>query len=1057
MECYMKWAERKHGHEGDQTIIRDPNDPNDPNVKQDYLVRQVLTDKGQQFCNGAMEIWFPKKGIMHTKVGTNTSQLNLVERTHQTLIGMVKTMMHQSGLPRWFWVHALENAAYIKNSVYCKGAGCTTYEALCGSKSDIHHVRSFGFLTYCHVPVSKRKKLSMNCRMGFLLDVKINKSIKYKNRHESTYPNEVKRWLQTFDGFIDEEELDDLTEEDPEIFHQMANCDAKYEECAASNVDMESEENCDDVYMESAESCKDTISGGDQRVETPSDDLDCEEKLLWEDILSNSVVPEFSDFDKLEKSNAEEREESQNGEFIRDEVESLPATADDTSSKDDEDEEINADAHDDTSLKEDDDEEINEDVDNDLEDWDAESVGHVKDLATVYEDVDSLRDDGYIYDYLIDRSEECESESDQITKQQLAEPYNQLIGQHRRPRGVEFDGCARGSVLSGVKNGLLGFEDHKVYSTFETSHVDRRGQRGLHRSDIKIPKNYRQAMQSKHEKLWREEMDTEMTALKAKEVLGEIMRSRIPPVQQTIRTIWVFHAKTDQSGYVVRFKARVVARGDKQRPGIDFKDTFSHVARMATFRIFIAVCIIYDSTVYQGDINTAYLNASLSIKQFLEEIEGYPCSNIGMVCIIDKALYGLRQSGIEWNTEVNRWFIDYVFVKCETEPCLYFHDRDGEFTIVLLYVDGIFCATKNVEFKNKIFEQLDKRYGLKDQGLLSTYLGVQVEQTDTSIKIHQTKYCQEIIERFNFINAHSSRIPMETNTGLTVVDTDMDHRKQIPANGKTFPYPELIGSLMYLATCTRPDLAFPVGWMSRYVQNRTQQHIGAAKRVLRYLIGTMTQRVVYSRNKEASQESVLVIDGYCDSDWGNDPDTRKSITVFVHCLAGGAISWASRRQSIVAQSTAEAEYVAACEACMGGQGLRNILLQVFADVKYIFRIGIDNQAAYVMATNPTYSRRRRRIKLRWHYVRDQVAKRNVNLWKLKTDVNPSDIMTQALASEMLERLSSMVGLLVCLDQRHQERSSNTKTSRKDPATLSTQSQTTKLGSSYLVHAIFEQL
>lgn len=208
---------------------------------------------------------------------------------------------------------------------------------------------------------------------------------------------------------------------------------------------------------------------------------------------------------------------------------------------------------------------------------------------------------------------------------------------------------------------------------------------------------------------------------------------------------------------------------------------------------------------------------------------------------------------------------------------------------------------------------------------------------------------------------------------LTVNDIDTDQRKQMAANGKTFPYRELVGSLMYLTTCTTPDLAYVVGQLSRYVQNPTQQHMPE-----------------------------LFVDGYCDSDWGNDPDTRKSITGFVHCMAGGAISWPSRRQSIVAQSPAEAEYVAACEACMDGQGLRNVLIEVFPQLETKFRMGIDNQAAFVMATNPTYSRRTRHIELRWHFVRDQVAKRTVDLWKVRTEANPSDIMTKPLASDRLE-------------------------------------------------------
>lgn len=213
-----------------------------------------------------------------------------------------------------------------------------------------------------------------------------------------------------------------------------------------------------------------------------------------------------------------------------------------------------------------------------------------------------------------------------------------------------------------------------------------------------------------------------------------IPKSELPKDQKLLKTMWVYDLKEDHLGYVPEFQARIVGKGDKQRPGLDYLETFSRVARMATFRLFIAVSIFLGLIIYQGDINTAYLNALLTIKQYLEDLDGYPCEVDGMVYMINKALYGLKQSGREWNTEVNDWFIRYGFKRCSTEPCLYFYDRDGEFAIVLLYVDDILCATKNEEFKKKMFNQLNEDYGLKDQGLLNTYLGIEVEQNDQSSK-----------------------------------------------------------------------------------------------------------------------------------------------------------------------------------------------------------------------------------------------------------------------------------------------------------------------------------
>ncbi|KAE8981056.1 hypothetical protein PF011_g22184 [Phytophthora fragariae] len=666
-----------------------------------------------------------------------------------------------------------------------------------------------------------------------------------------------------------------------------------------------------------------------------------------------------------------------------------------------------------------DDSEVDEDDD------DRESTSHITDLVLVdTEDKDTHEKSDY--DCLFDPSDESEIGHGEIA---LAEDV--VIGRRRtreedgkparEPKRAKVDSKrVKRDTPPSLRPGLreaherrkpTRFEDYEVYSAFKALHTDRRGSNGIRRSDVKIPRTRREALRSKYAPFWEAAMDKQVGALRAKGVLKTIPRNQLPEGQKLLKTMWVFDAKTDHLGYIVEFRARIVGRGDKQRPGLDYQETFSPVARMATFRLFVALSKLLELPIYQGDINTAYLNALLTIKQYLEDLDGYPCDEEGMVYMINKALYGLKQSGREWNTEVNAWFLRYGFKQCSTEPCLYFYERDGVFAIVLLYVDDILCATKDEQFKKKMFEQLNEDYGIKDQGLLSTYLGVEVEQNEQSIKVHQTLYCEQILEKFGFSDAHPSRIPMETTLRLTVTDTDTASRKQELPNGKTFPYRELVGSLMYLATCTRPDLAYAVGQLSRYVQCPTQQHIGAAKRVLRYLVGMKSQGIVYTRDKSIEEmNNTLLIDGYCDSDWGNNPDTRKSITGYVHCMAGGAVSWASRRQSIVAQSTAEAEYVAACEACMEAQGLRNVLIEVFPEMTTKLRQGIDNQAAFVMATNPTYSRRTRHIELRWHYVRDQVAKKTVELWKVKTDDNPSDLMTKPLASDRFEMLNQMIGM-----------------------------------------------
>jgi hypothetical protein len=200
--------------------------------------------------------------------------------------------------------------------------------------------------------------------------------------------------------------------------------------------------------------------------------------------------------------------------------------------------------------------------------------------------------------------------------------------------------------------------------------------------------------------------------------------------------------KTDHQGYVIRFKARIVALGNNRRPGVDFRETFAPVARMYSFRLLFAVAAMLKLKVYGGDINTAYLNAWLRIRQYLRSIDGYPCEINGNIYIILKALYGLHQSGKEWNLELNEWIREHGYQQSLTEPCLYYR-FDGDTIInVLVYVDDKLVATNNEQCKVELFEELDKTYGINDQRLLKEYLGIEVEQTAAHIQFGQSKYAR---------------------------------------------------------------------------------------------------------------------------------------------------------------------------------------------------------------------------------------------------------------------------------------------------------------------------
>ncbi|KAF1327473.1 Integrase catalytic core protein, partial [Globisporangium splendens] len=570
----------------------------------------------------------------------------------------------------------------------------------------------------------------------------------------------------------------------------------------------------------------------------------------------------------------------------------------------------------------------------------------------------------------------------------------QMIGS-RRKLPVEYEEDEHTRPKRNVKLPKK-YDDFLIYSALnrKEKYTDR-----LRPQDIRVPRNYREAMRSLQMIEWKRAMDEEMNALRAKQVLEPI--DRIPEEKHAISSRWVLSVKTDNEGYIEKYKARLVARGFKQIMGVDFHETFSPVARISSFRLLLALATHLNLKLWQADINTAYLNAELHEVQYLQGIEGFPGPN---AYVVRKALYGLRQSGREWNSEINKWFVENKFKRCRTEPCLYVFDMDGILALVLVYVDDLICATNYEAFKTDLFKKLDNKYGIKDLGKLHQYLAIQVEQNEKSITIHQEQYAKTILERFGFDSgSNSTRIPMEATAKYT-----SNTKPKEESEREKFAYREAIGALMYLVTCTRPDMTYAVGQLSRFVENPSEQHVGGVKKILRYLIGTKRKGITYHRGETI--DLGIHVHGFADSDWAGDLETRKSTTGFVFTLSGGAVSWTSRRQTITAQSTAEAEYVAACEACMEGKTLLNLLREIKPDEESELIIGVDNHSSYIMATDPTFSRKTRHIEMKWHYVREQVENGHVRLWKVKSAENPADLFTKPLPKDKLIKLTAIIGM-----------------------------------------------
>ena len=276
--------------------------------------------------------------------------------------------------------------------------------------------------------------------------------------------------------------------------------------------------------------------------------------------------------------------------------------------------------------------------------------------------------------------------------------------------------------------------------------------------------------------------------------------------------------------------------------------------------------------------------------------------------------------------------------------------------------------------------------------------------------IHQGTYARKILSQYNLDHLNATGIPMETTVKLTknqCEDKELD--------GSKLPYREIIGALMYLVTTTRPDLAYAVGQLSRFVANPGREHYGALKKLLRYLSGTLDLGLKFRPQMTPSLDVQIQLTGYCDSDWAGDIDTRKSVTGYVLTIAGTAISWYTKKQGVTAQSTAEAEYVACCQASMESKGLKNILDEILVRPAQPIEMYVDNQAAVTMVNNPTFTRRTRHIEMKWHYVRDLVAQHDLVIKKIATDKNAADMFTKPMTKAKLELFREIIGMVRCHD------------------------------------------
>ncbi|GBN22002.1 Retrovirus-related Pol polyprotein from transposon TNT 1-94 [Araneus ventricosus] len=506
-----------------------------------------------------------------------------------------------------------------------------------------------------------------------------------------------------------------------------------------------------------------------------------------------------------------------------------------------------------------------------------------------------------------------------------------------------------------------------------------------HLVDIKIPNNFKESQMVPERENWCNAMKEELEILKVRDVYEIVPR---PKNKNVLGNKWVYTLKKDVTGKIKRYRARLVAQGFRQIEGIDYFDTFSPVINFTLVRLFIVILVTMKGWFCNHlDIKSAYLYAPLNEDIFMEQPSGFVIDNeYNSVFKLKKALYGLKQAGREWYSELNNTLIELGFQKLLTSNCIYVYKS---FVLLLVYVDDIAIFACNEQYMNEAIGLIKSKFDVKDLGKLSKFLGVEFEMRNGNFIMHQKSYINKMRNIFGNIPNCKSLVPL--SPGIAIYD-NKEH------DVLNVPYRNLIGSLSFLASRTRPDIMFAVNFLSQFNNNPSITHWNLICQVFHYVLNTSNYEINLSKSES------FALTAYTDASWAADNMDRKSISGYVIFLGDVPVSWSTSKQKCTALSSMEAEYIALSEAVKEIVWLNRIMNScLFLELPVIkSKIFCDNQSAICYSKNLMENQRTKHIDTRYFFVKEKLNAEEFDLLYVSGKKNVADIMTKALSYDKLK-------------------------------------------------------
>ena len=518
------------------------------------------------------------------------------------------------------------------------------------------------------------------------------------------------------------------------------------------------------------------------------------------------------------------------------------------------------------------------------------------------------------------------------------------------------------------------------------------------------PATFGQAMATEEAAEWKEAIDSEAASIEENGTFEDV--SILPPGKKAIPTKIILTRKLDPTGKPIRYKARLVAQGFQQTLGVDYHETYSPVANLASVRIALRIAAALDLEVEQLDVVTAFLGSELAEEVYVRLPEGV-LGGPRLVRLL-KSLYGLKQSPRCWYITMDSFILlELGFTRCRFDTCIYIRKSDG--MMIVLYVDDMLLMG-TAKAVAEVRERIAGRFDVVCLGPVKHFLGMVIERdcTQRHLFLSQTGFIERILERVGLAKCNSVTTPLIPKEKLTPRGKDSGPNAEPMADEQR--YMQAVGSLGWLAGATRPDISYAVSLLGRFSKDPGETHWKGVKRVFRYIAGTKGLRLRLGGKQEV--DLAVALDGYVDADFAGDSQFR-STSGYIFRLGIGAIEWRSKKQTITALSTADAEFIASAAAIQELLWFRQLLGRMLrtetlpATVLYN-----DNAASLASFFDDEYQPHSRHIGVKYYRVRELVMDRSeVDMQYCATGDMVADGLTKGLDRIKQAAFVRMCGLV----------------------------------------------